>query len=133
MRWSQIQAGLLNAAEPIDRLLDYLAVGVAAVINIFNPNKLFIYGRFLDASSELFPQLLERSAQHALGQAWPIAKSFEPAAASAWAWSRRPFAASPTAGKIFPPDGRSDARPAADRVEDETVGGDVLVSLPVLR
>ncbi len=37
--------GTLDIRPELDRTLEYLAVAAAAVINIFNPSKLFIYGR----------------------------------------------------------------------------------------
>jgi N-acetylglucosamine repressor len=60
------QAGKLEAAEEIERVLQYLTVGVAAVINLFNPNKLFIYGCLLDVSADLFDQVLEQTRARAL-------------------------------------------------------------------
>ena len=52
--------------DELEEVTAYLAVGVAAVINIFNPHKLFIYGRFLDARRGLFERLLELVGQRAL-------------------------------------------------------------------
>lgn len=60
------QAGRLDAAAEFEQVLQYLAVGLAAVINIFNPRKLFIYGRFLDAGPHLFARLLELTRRRAL-------------------------------------------------------------------
>ena len=40
------------------------------MINIFNPGKLFIYGRLLDARDDLFAQLLERAERRTLGPSW---------------------------------------------------------------
>ncbi len=48
-------------------MVQYLAVGVAAVLNVFNPERLFIYGRFLDAADDLFPRLLELVERRTLG------------------------------------------------------------------
>lgn len=61
-----VQAGTLKADAELARVLEYLAVGLAAVINLFNPNKLFLYGRLLDADPALFPRLLKRTQQRAL-------------------------------------------------------------------
>jgi N-acetylglucosamine repressor len=41
-------------------------VALSAVVNLFNPSKLFLHGRFLDATPELFPRLLELTRQRAL-------------------------------------------------------------------
>jgi N-acetylglucosamine repressor len=65
-----VQGGTLDCAGELDRVLDYLAVGTAAVVNIFNPQKLFIHGRLLDARVDLFGQLLERSERRALAPNW---------------------------------------------------------------
>jgi predicted NBD/HSP70 family sugar kinase len=61
-----VQAGELKVEAEIERVLQYLAVGLAAVVNLFNPSKLFLYGRFLDADAELFPRLLELTRRRAL-------------------------------------------------------------------
>lgn len=61
-----IQSGDDRAEQELDRVMEYLAVGVAAVINIFNPSKLFIFGRVLDAREETFDQLLAMVARRAL-------------------------------------------------------------------
>jgi N-acetylglucosamine repressor len=62
----QLQAGRLRAAREIEQVLQYLAVGLAAVINVFNSRKLFIYGRCLDAGPQLFERLLELTRERAL-------------------------------------------------------------------
>jgi len=60
------QAGTLDAAAELEQVLQYLAVGLAVVINVFNPQKIFIFGHFLDADRALFPRLLELTRQRAL-------------------------------------------------------------------
>ena len=54
-----LQSGRLAANAEIEHVLNYLTVGVAAAINLFNPSKLFIHGRFLDAAPDLFPRLVD--------------------------------------------------------------------------
>jgi N-acetylglucosamine repressor len=61
-----IQAGRFQADEQIDQVVQYLAVCLAAVINIFNPSKLFIYGRLLDVQMDLFNRLLDLTRLRAL-------------------------------------------------------------------
>jgi N-acetylglucosamine repressor len=61
-----VQAGSLRADAEVERVLQYLAVGVAAVINLFNPCKLFLYGRFLDVGPDVFDRLLALTARRAL-------------------------------------------------------------------
>ena len=63
---SLLQSGQLRAEDELEAVLQYLAVGLAAVINLFNPNKLFLYGRFLDADPLLFVRLLELTRRRAL-------------------------------------------------------------------
>jgi N-acetylglucosamine repressor len=63
---ARVQGGQLRADAEVERVLQYLAVGLAAVINIFNPSKLFIYGRLLDVGPDLFDRLLERTRRRAL-------------------------------------------------------------------
>lgn len=62
-----VQSGAIECDAELAETLDYLSVGVAAVINIFNPSKLFIYGRLLDARPDLFDRLLERVRSRTLG------------------------------------------------------------------
>jgi N-acetylglucosamine repressor len=61
-----LQAGQLRADEELDHVLEYLAVGLAAVINLFNPSKVFVYGRLLDAAPDVFDRLLDRTRRRAL-------------------------------------------------------------------
>jgi N-acetylglucosamine repressor len=61
-----VQAGRIEIDAELDHVLGYLAVGLAAVINVFNPSKLFIYGRFLDARTDLFDRLRELTRRRAL-------------------------------------------------------------------
>jgi N-acetylglucosamine repressor len=61
-----LQSGTLTAEKELAEVLEYLAVGVAAVINIFNPSKVFVHGRLLDAAPDLFPGLLERTRRRTL-------------------------------------------------------------------
>ena len=39
---------------------------MAAVLNVFNPERLFIHGRSLDAAESMFPRLLELVERRAL-------------------------------------------------------------------
>ncbi|MFM9194516.1 MAG: ROK family protein [Planctomycetia bacterium] len=45
---------------------EYLAIAIAAVINIFNPTTLFVHGTLLAGSPERFARVLERVKQRAL-------------------------------------------------------------------
>jgi N-acetylglucosamine repressor len=61
-----VQAGKITLGPEFDEVIEYLSVGLAAVINIFNPAKLFIYGRFLDADPSLFERLLAATKRRTL-------------------------------------------------------------------
>lgn len=63
----RVQRGELQPARELQQALEYLAVGIAAVINLFNPSALFLHGRFLDAQEGLFGQLLEVTRRRTLG------------------------------------------------------------------
>jgi N-acetylglucosamine repressor len=60
------QSGQLKVEAECDRVLQYLAVGMAAVINVFNPQKLFVYGKLFDVQPGLFERLVQRTQQRAL-------------------------------------------------------------------
>jgi predicted NBD/HSP70 family sugar kinase len=61
-----VRAGKLQIEGELTRVLEHLAVGLAAVINLFNPQKLFVHGRFFDARADLFGRLLELTRKRAL-------------------------------------------------------------------
>ena len=64
---SAVQAGEIEIEAELSRLCDYLAIGMAAVINIFNPHRLFVFGRFFDLRANLFDETLHRTRERALG------------------------------------------------------------------
>jgi N-acetylglucosamine repressor len=64
--WPLLRDGAVRADAEQERALRYLAVGVAAVINLFNPARVFLYGRLLDAPGA-FERLLELTRPRALG------------------------------------------------------------------
>ncbi|MBY0229233.1 MAG: ROK family transcriptional regulator [Gemmataceae bacterium] len=57
--------GLATLAE-LDDACKYLAVGVAAVVNLFNPARLFVHGRLFDADPALFDRMVKSAAKRAL-------------------------------------------------------------------
>jgi predicted NBD/HSP70 family sugar kinase len=63
---SQLQSGKLTAPLEVERVLGYVAVALAAVINLFNPQKLFVYGRLLDLGPQIFDDLIERTGRRTL-------------------------------------------------------------------
>jgi len=64
-------AGTLLAADEInaeiERAIEYLAIAVAAVVNIFNPAAVIVQSRMFDLRAGLFESLLERVQRRALG------------------------------------------------------------------
>ena len=62
-----VRDGRIRIGPEFEEVLQYLAIGLAAVINLFNPRKLFLYGRFLDSGPGLFERLLALTGQRALG------------------------------------------------------------------
>lgn len=63
---SLVRQGELELDSEIERFLQWLATGLAAVINLFNPGHVFIYGRFLDLSNDVLTRLIERTGARAL-------------------------------------------------------------------
>jgi N-acetylglucosamine repressor len=62
----RVRAGELDVREDLLDTCGYLAVGVAAVINLFNPSTLFIHGRMFEADPLLFERLVGLAGQRAL-------------------------------------------------------------------
>lgn len=66
------EAAALVASRPGDfqheirTVTEYLAIAIAAVINIFNPTTLFVHGTLLVGSEERFARVLERVKQRTL-------------------------------------------------------------------
>lgn len=56
-----------NAIAPeVTRTLRYLAVGLSAVINLFNPSTLFVHSRLIAASEPLFARLVDETCHRTL-------------------------------------------------------------------
>jgi predicted NBD/HSP70 family sugar kinase len=60
------RAGKLKLEREYKEIVGYLAIGLAAVINIFNPTTLFIHGQLFDADEALFERVLEETSQRSL-------------------------------------------------------------------
>ena len=60
------RAGKLDLAEELEETLKYLAVGVAAVINLFNPATLFIHGRLFEFDPAAFGRLVVLAGKRTL-------------------------------------------------------------------
>jgi len=60
------QSGRVDAAALVERTVDYLAIAVAAVINIFNPSTLFLHGKLLGSDPSIFDSVLKEAQKRAL-------------------------------------------------------------------
>lgn len=60
------RAGKLNIEKDCKDVVAYLAIGLATVINIFNPSTLFIHGQLFDADDGLFARVLEQTNDRCL-------------------------------------------------------------------
>jgi N-acetylglucosamine repressor len=58
--------GTVDPASDYETWLDYLAIALAAVINLFNPERLFVYGRCLDLRADAMSELHTRTQRRAL-------------------------------------------------------------------
>ena len=61
-----LQSGELEADEILNSALGYLATGVSSLINIFNPEAVFLYGYLWNIAPELFEQFKEQVAKRTL-------------------------------------------------------------------
>src|SRR6185436_15728089 len=58
--------GKIDVTAELEKTLDYLAVGIAAVVNIFNPEAVLVCSRMLDVGDDVFDRLKEKVASRAL-------------------------------------------------------------------
>lgn len=61
-----LKSGRIEAPEELRRTCLYLAVGLAAAINLFNPSTLFVHGRLFEADPDLFPSVVREAGRRAL-------------------------------------------------------------------
>lgn len=60
------RAGQLSPGEELERTCGYLAIGLAAVINLFNPSTLFVHGRLFALDEGVFARVVEEAGRRAL-------------------------------------------------------------------
>lgn len=65
-----IQAGNKEVRAEIDQICRSLAIGMAYVLDLFNPGTIFVYGRVFSACPELLDELVEQTRQLALEPAF---------------------------------------------------------------
>ena len=68
MHWLRkaVEAGTVDVTAELVPLIQYLGVALAAVINIFNPKRLFVYGLCFDLRPGLFDDVLAETSRRAL-------------------------------------------------------------------
>ena len=62
-----LQRGQLLGSDALERTIEYLAIAIAAVINVFNPATLFVHGKLLGADSMIFGRVLDEAKKRSLG------------------------------------------------------------------
>ena len=60
------RAGEIDLAGEIREIVYYLSIGLANVINLFNPPTIFLHARIFDLSDDLFPSLLAEVRRRSL-------------------------------------------------------------------
>jgi N-acetylglucosamine repressor len=60
------RSGECDLSDELTDVCHFLAIGVAAVINLFNPSRLFIHGRLFDADNSLFARVVQQTEQRTL-------------------------------------------------------------------
>src|SRR5262249_17901386 len=63
---SLARANRVDLSGDLEDPCRYLAIGVAAVINLFNPARLFVHGRLFEADDTLFSRMVEQASRRAL-------------------------------------------------------------------
>ena len=61
-----VRTGRAPVAKELLETAQFLAIGVAAVINLYNPSTVFIHSPLFDADPELFARLIEFTRDRAL-------------------------------------------------------------------
>ena len=64
--FDMIRSGQLQAGAELDRTIEFLAIGIAAVVNIFNPAAVLVQARMFDVREGAFEQLLAIVQRRAL-------------------------------------------------------------------
>jgi N-acetylglucosamine repressor len=63
---TEVRAGRIRLDGLLEGVLEYLALGVATVINIFNPEAVLMHGRMFDIEDGILTRLVERVRRRAL-------------------------------------------------------------------
>tara|TARA_R110002095_G_C4249221_1_gene239835 strand:+ start:2935 stop:4080 length:1146 start_codon:yes stop_codon:yes gene_type:complete len=65
-----VQAGELNVSEELESVCNQLAFALVTVINLFNPQTLFIHSRMFDIDASFFDRLIENTETKALASSF---------------------------------------------------------------
>ncbi len=65
-----IQSGEVDATEIVNSAIEYLATGVASIINIFNPEAVFLYGYVWNIDDKLFESFQQHVAERTLNASY---------------------------------------------------------------
>ena len=72
-----MRSGLADAGAVIESTVDYLAIAVAAVINVFNPSTLFLHGKLLASDSAIFDRILKEAEKRTLSPSFAGCQIFQ--------------------------------------------------------
>ncbi|MCH9654657.1 MAG: ROK family transcriptional regulator [Planctomycetes bacterium] len=61
-----VKQGEIDVTPELDRTIEFLAIGVAAAINIFNPSNIFITSRLFDLRDDVFDKMTQMAKSRAL-------------------------------------------------------------------
>jgi N-acetylglucosamine repressor len=61
-----VASGALDVSAELDRTLNFLAIALAAVANLFNVESIFLYGRLFDLDANVLPRLIDLMRMRAL-------------------------------------------------------------------
>lgn len=61
-----VQSGQLDVGDELQRTGEYLAMAMAAAINVFNPSTLFVHGRLFELGDDVFDRITQRARQRSL-------------------------------------------------------------------
>ena len=61
-----VQQGRINVESELEEVLEFSAIGIGAVINLFNPQAVLVCAGFLDVAPDALQRLSAKVTQHAL-------------------------------------------------------------------
>lgn len=63
---SRVEAGELDIREELEATLKFVSIGLATIVNVFNPEAVFLHGRMFSLTPEVLPTLHEMVRSRAL-------------------------------------------------------------------